>query len=217
LTGNELTALLLESDEIKKYYPKYNSSQKRNTPSYGISTYQDRRGVIHIVYDRLKTLQNPVQKFYTQTQCRAFLEELCELHELCPRYCSLQQITGGCFHYHIKKCRGICRKTEDVNTYNQRVNNALEDLLNNDSYIIKEKGRHEQEEAIILIKNGIYQGFSFVSKENNFNSFSNYEELIEFRKDNIDIQRIIRSYLNNNSNSMNILNLNKNIIEITVD
>lgn len=217
LTGNELTALLLESDEIKTYCPKYNSSQKRNKPSYGISTYEDRRGVIHIVYDRLKSLQNPAQKFYTQSQCRAFLEELCEVHELCPRYCSLQQITGGCFHYHIKKCRGVCRKTESVETYNQRVRNALEDLLNNDSYIIKEKGRQEHEDAIIMVKNGVYHGFSFIPKNKKINSLTNYEELIELRNDNIDIQRIIRSYLNNNNDSSNILNLNNSSVEILAD
>jgi DNA polymerase-3 subunit epsilon len=82
------------------------------------------------------------------------------------------------------------------------VTNALEDLLNNDSYIIKEKGRDEREEAIIMVKNGIYQGFSYVPKNKKINSFSNYEALIDLRNDNIDIQRIIRSYLNKNSVNM---------------
>jgi len=108
LTGNELTALLLES------HPKYNRSQKRSNPGYGIATYQDRKGVIHIIFNQLKVLNQPILKFYSQTQCRNFLEEFCETHELCPKYCGLQQGSSGCFHYQLKKCRGICRNLETI-------------------------------------------------------------------------------------------------------
>ena len=198
LTGNELTALLLESDEIKKHFPKYNRAQKRNNYSYGISTYYDRKGVIHIVYDRINLMQSPILKFYNQAQCTAFLEELCEKYDLCPKYCSLQNISGGCFHYQIKKCRGVCRDFEDVEIYNQRVKEALETLSNNETYIIKESGREHDEETIVLIKNGVYYGFGFFLKTNEDFSVDTYEELIELKKDNQDIQRILSSYLGKN-------------------
>ncbi len=207
LTGNELIALLFESNEIKRLYPKYNSSQKRSNPSYGITTYKDRKGIIHIVFNRIRILKSPLLKFYSQTQCRTFLEELCEKYELCPRYCNLQNISGGCFHYHIKKCKGICRNTEDVEIYNQRVKQALDLLLNNDSYIIKEKGRSTKEEAVVLVKNGIYQGFVFVSKQKEILDFSDYQKLINLKQDNSDIQRILNSYLSNNEKN-NVVFLN---------
>jgi DNA polymerase-3 subunit epsilon len=201
LTGNELTALLLESDEIKKYFPKYNHSQKRNSYSYGISTYYDRKGVIHIVYDRINLMQSPILKFYSQSQCRAFLEQLCEKHELCPKYCSLQNISGGCFHYQIKKCRGVCRDSEDVEIYNKRVKEALATLMNNDTYIIKEPGREQDEETVILVKNGVYYGFGYFSKTDEEFSVDTYEELIALKQDNQDVQRILRSYLDKNKGS----------------
>ena len=196
LTGNELTALLLESDEIKKLYPKYNHAQKRNGSSYGISTYQDRAGVTHIIYNRLKLLQNPLLKFYNQAQCRAFLEELCDRYELCPKYCSLQHTTGSCFHYHLKKCRGVCRDSEEIAAYNLRVEEALNLLLNNRTYAIREGGRTAREEVLILVKNGIYQGFSFVAKSKKINTIEACEPLIKSRQDNADIQRILKGYLN---------------------
>ena len=198
LTGNELTALLLESDEIKRYFPKYNRSQKRNSHSYGISTYYDRKGINHIIYNRTNLVQSPILKFYNQSQCRAFLEQLCEKYELCPKYCSLQNISGGCFHYQIKKCKGICRGKEEVQQYNERVNKALKTLLNKETYIIKETGRTTDEEVVILVKNGIYCGFGFFSKLGSNFSLDTYEELIESKQDNSDIQRILRSYLNKN-------------------
>ena len=196
LTGNELTALLLESDEIKKHFPKYNRSQKRNGHSYGISTYQDRRGVIHIVYNRSNSVTSPIVKFYNLTQCRSFLEKFCEENNLCPKYCGLQNISGGCFHYHIKKCKGVCRNKEDVELYNNRVKDALKSLLSSDSYVIKEQGRKQDEETIIIVKNGVYQGFGFFSTNKKMTSFSDYETRISSRQDNSDIQRILRSYRN---------------------
>ena len=197
LTGNELTALLLESDEIKKYFPKYNASQKRVNPSYGIATYKDRKGVLHIVFDQLKAIPNPIIKFYTQSQCRTFLEELCDRYELCPKYCSLQHISGGCFHYSIKKCHGVCRDLEEVEAYNERVENALATYQSKESYIIQETGRTANEQAIILISEGVYKGFGFIDSNDQYQSFSEYEEYITLRKDNIDTKRIINSYLNN--------------------
>ncbi len=199
LSGNELTALLLESDEIKRLYPKYNHAQKRNGSTYGISTYQDRAGITHIIYNRLKLLQNPLLKFYNQAQCRAFLEELCERYELCPKYCSLQHTTDSCFHYHLKKCRGVCRDSEEISAYNSRVEEALSLLLNNRTYAIREGGRTGKEEVIILVKNGIYHGFAFVAKKLDVNTIEACEKLVENRQDNADIQRILKGYLNKNS------------------
>lgn len=202
LTGNELTALLLESDEIKKHFPKYNRSQKRNTASYGIGTYTDRQGIIHIIHNRLKLIQQPLLKFYTLSHCRSFLEELCEKYELCPKYCTLQNISGGCFHYQIKMCRGVCRGTETIDKYNIRVKQALELLLNKESYIIKERGRSKQEQTAILIKEGVYYGFGFIPASKKLKTVLEYESYIELKQDNIDIQRIINSYLNNNNSNI---------------
>jgi DNA polymerase-3 subunit epsilon len=201
LTGNELTALLLESAEIKRIFPKYNRSQKKNNPTYGISSYVDRKGVIHLLFDRLSVLKAPIVKFYSKAQCRKFLEELCESNALCPKYCSLQHTSGACFHYHIKQCRGVCRNDEKISDYNKRVKAVLHQLeFNAETYIIKEKGRTADEEAIIYIKNGIYQGFSFIDFDMSISTFSDYEKQIILKPDNSETQRILRSYLNSNQN-----------------
>ena len=205
LTGSEFVALLQESDDIKRLYPKYNHAQKRNNFSYGIGMYQDRQGVMHVIYNSLKVLKNPITKFYSKRHCIAFLETLCEKYELCPRYCNLQNITGGCFHYQIKKCRGVCRNTEDIQSYNKRVQKALKLLLNNDSYVIKEAGREVNEVALVLIKNGIYQGFGYTSKSIKNKSLLEVEKTIELKQDNADIQRILNSYINKGTDTISYL------------
>ncbi|MEQ8244339.1 exonuclease domain-containing protein, partial [Fulvivirga sp.] len=46
LTGNELIALVLESQEIKRLWPKYNRSQKYIANQWGVYKYEDRQGYI---------------------------------------------------------------------------------------------------------------------------------------------------------------------------
>ena len=65
----------------------------------------------------------------------------------------------------------------------------------NSTFIIKEKGRTEQEEAVVLVKNGLYQGFTFVAENKDTIPISEYEQLIELKQDNSDTQRIVRRYL----------------------
>ncbi|PCE64481.1 DNA polymerase III subunit epsilon [Sediminicola luteus] len=191
-TGNELTALLLESDEIKRIYPKFNRAQKRQTANYGLDTYQDRQGITHIVYGKMSGLKQPFMRFYSPTECRNFLEKFCDEYELCPRYCSLQAISGGCFHYQLKKCRGVCRDKESVTTYNQRVTEAIASFRHQDSYLITETGRTPDEQALILVRQGIYQGFGFAPIHS---KSLDYDAIIEPKADNPDIQRILRAYL----------------------
>lgn len=195
-TGSELVALLLESDEIKKHLPKFNRAQKRIGYRYGVGAYLDNNGITNLFYDRLSKIKSPLACFYNQGECTAFLEELCENFELCPRFCNLQQISGACFHFHIKKCRGVCRETESVESYNKRVDRALKPIEGDTkTYTIKAQGRKKNEESVILIENGIYKGFGFLNKRRGIKYYEEYKKLITPMADNNDVQKILRRYL----------------------
>nr|WP_285903366.1 exonuclease domain-containing protein [Arenibacter sp. H213] len=205
-TGSELLALLLESDEIKKHFPKYNRAQKRTRYRYGIGTYIDKNGITNLKYDRLSNLKTPILSFYNQNECRVFLDQLCNDHQLCPRYCKLQNISGACFHYHLKICKGICQEEESVETYNGRVEKALAQSISpNTTYIIKEVGRHKDESAIVVVENGVYKGFGYIPKKNKIVDFEEYAQLITRMQDNIDVHKILRRYLSQEVNKSIIL------------
>lgn len=197
-TGNELVALLLESSEIKKRYPKFNRAQRRNNESIGLFYYEDRNGIIHLASNKLKLISNPIQKFYTETECRLFLEKLCETFELCPKYCHLQSNVSSCFHYQIKQCKGVCRDEEDIYSYNKRVMEAVNSIkFKNKNFVIKESGRVKNETAYILVLNGIYKGFGFAKNEHKLLTAKDYLNIITPKKDNSDIHRILKPYVNN--------------------
>jgi len=205
-TGSELVALLLESSEIKHDYPIYNRAQRRNNEGFGIFSYEDRSGLIHLAWNSLKNVPNPIMKFYNTTESRLFLERLCDEFELCPKYCHLQSNVNSCFHYQIKKCKGICRGEESLESYNERVKKAI-DYMSNDtkSYLIPQKGRNEEEKSFVLIENGVYQGYGFVDFEQQVSSLSELKEFLILKKDNRDVQRILRGFRNKNESKFMLL------------
>ena len=193
LAGGELIALLMEEAAIKHYYPQYNRASKRPAKTYAVFSYQDRRGVIHFAYNNLKTTPNPLLTLYSIRDCRLFLESLCRNFELCPKYCHLQERVYECSHFSISTCNGICRGEEQVDIYNQRAQKAMDFISeNSQDIILKQKGRHPDEEAFIVIKNGCYLGYGFIQSDVQITKAEDLEPYLIKQKDNSDIQRILK-------------------------
>ncbi len=195
VSGSELVALLMESAAIKKEMPIYNSAQKKTAVPYGIFSYEDRNGILHIAYNKLKFAPNAVQHYFSITNCRLALEKICEDFNLCPKFCHLQENIPHCSHYKIKKCHGICQQKESVTTYNKRVKQALQSLKNaNESYYIKEQGRTKEELAIVLVLQGVYKGYGFINKQEQITKIEEIEAFIQPQKNTLDALQIIQSY-----------------------
>lgn len=195
-TGSELLALLKESADIKHLYPKYNRSQKRATESIGLFSYEDQKGILHLAYNPLKLVPNPIMKFYNVSECRNRLEKICEEFELCPKYCHLQTNVNSCFHYQIKKCKGICTEKEAIEDYNNRVLQAIQSLgLQGTDLVIKEKGRTKQEMGFALVLNGVYQGYGYMDNTIELQHPDDYLFYLQPQKDNRDVQCILSYYL----------------------
>ena len=196
-TGSELLALLKESAEIKHLYPKFNRAQRRANEAVGLFSYEDQKGIIHLAYNRLKLVPSAIMKFYSIAECRNLIEKICEEYELCPKYCHLQTNVNACFHYQIKKCKGICSDKEAVADYNERVKLAIKSLgLESENMVIKETGRTENEVGFALILNGIYKGFGYLDKDFQLKDPEDFLFYVQPQKDNRDVQRILRWYLN---------------------
>ena len=76
-TGSELIALLHESSEIKKLYPKFNRAQRKSGEAIAMFSYTDQKGIVHLAYNRLKLISKPLMKFYSVAECRNELEKIC--------------------------------------------------------------------------------------------------------------------------------------------
>ena len=196
LSGSELIAFLMEDAAIKQHYPEYNQVAKRAAKMYAIFSYTDRKGIMHMAYNTLKATPNPLLTLNSIAECRQQIEQLCSQFKLCPKYCHLQEDVSTCNHFKIHTCKGVCKDEEHYEQYNTRVLQAIDSLNNNSkNVILKQKGRHANEDAFIMIEKGTYLGYGFIEKTEQINNTEDFETFLIRQKDNSDIQKIIRKVL----------------------
>jgi len=202
LTGSELIALLLESDEIKTQKPKYNRRQRRASSHYGIYSYIDDSGYICFKTEGIKK-ENPVVSFNSAKEARDRLYVLSEKFELCQKLCNLYDTTGACFYYQLKHCKGACIQEESPNDYNLRAQAMLDELSYDwQNFYIIDAGRNDDEKSVVKIENGKYMGFGYIDTESIGNNIESLSDVIKVYPDNRDIQQIIRTYLKQHSVEM---------------
>ena len=196
ISGSELIALLMEDAAIKHHFPVYNVVAKRTIQSFAIFSYEDRKGILHLASNKGRLVPNPIITFFNIRDVRSYLELMCVKYNLCPKYCHLQESVSECSHFSIKNCKGICRDEETVQAYNLRVLEAIDDMSDqNDDIIVREKGRHTNEDAFVMIKNGEYLGYGFIDKEESIYHVDDLNAYLIPQKNNIDIQKILRPRL----------------------
>lgn len=202
LTGSELIALLLESDEIKIQKPKFNRRQRRSANHFGIFTYTDEYGYICFKMDSIKK-ENPIVSFNSAKEARERLYLLSEKYQLCQKLSGLYESKGACFYYQIKHCKGACIHEEPAQEYNLRAQEMIDVLSYNwENFFIIDTGRNEDEKSIVKIENGKYIGFGYIHTEIIGNDMENLSDVIKVYPDNKDVQQIIRTYLKHNNVEM---------------
>jgi DNA polymerase-3 subunit epsilon len=161
LTGNELVALLLESNEIHTHWPRYNRAQKKPELAYGIFASPGGDGYTRLAVDRLRKHSNPAARFDSFAEAFETLRHLVPQYQLCMAKCVLQ--TTG-----VEKliCDDGCLCHLGATRYNQAVQEALDSLTADQTdLLIIARGRHDTEQAIVLFKQGLFMGYGFVEQD----------------------------------------------------
>jgi DNA polymerase III subunit epsilon len=197
LTGSELVALLLESDEIKKYKPRYNRSLKESFHQWGIFKSVNDEGYFTLSYAKLNAIdEKPLLVVRNTDEAIEILSKVCERYRLCAKLCSLHRVEHACLAYHTGQCKGACLGKEMPGDYNKRVIQLVRKWrFENQNFFIVGQGRTVDENSVVAVEDGKYVGFGYV--DNDF-KIANPEQLKLFIKnfpDNRDVQRIIRRHL----------------------
>lgn len=207
-TGSELIALLLESSEIKKHKPLYNRMQRRSAYNYGLFSFEDENGYINLEIKKISDEEIPLTSFHFQQEGLDYLHELAERHALCKKLCHLDDSTGACFLTQIHSCFGACTGNENADLYNVRVNKGINSFkYRSPDFFIIDRGRFQNEHAIVKVERGRYIGFGFIPEDAVSNDLETLHDCIKQYNDNRDIQSIIRSYLNR-GNGLKIIKFN---------
>lgn len=198
-TGNDLIALLKESQEIKTLKPIFNQALKRNVFKSQLYSFYDNNGYLNLKI-RKNTKQNSDEKvittFSNYQQAKNFLYKITDKFQLCQKLNHLEKIENTCFNYDLKTCNGACINKEKVSEYNLRVKKYIEkSSYQFDHMLIIDKGRFIDERSVILIENGIYKGYGYYNLNFQINTPEVLKSIINPMENNRDTQHIIQSYL----------------------
>jgi DNA polymerase-3 subunit epsilon len=198
LTGSELIALILESQEIRRLWPKYNLAQKYKTEEWGVYDYEDRNGYLRFCVNVVSRGTKPLITFSSKGDAWNFMWEKVKAYDLCPKYSGLQLAKGLCFSHQSGSCKGACQGVESAKKYNKRAQNAVDSFFEEgESVAIIGQGRKVEEKSLVLIENGNYVGFGFVPKEESIGSLESARNFIKPSKENKVVQNLVNSYLLN--------------------
>lgn len=124
-TGGELSALLLESELIKKLQPLYNRKLRnaRRMVTLRQQVNKDGYNTLSIVNgEEIKSeeVDQVLGIFRSVKSAKEHLARLVEEHRLCQKMLGLQKVSGPCFAYHLEKCKGACIGKENPTLFNAR-------------------------------------------------------------------------------------------------
>ncbi len=186
----ELTAFILESIEIKKYWPEYNFSQKRAEQFYGIYLFEDSAGFMRLAIDKKRKHTEPVASFALIAHAHNTLWKLVKKFELHPALCFLQ------------KQSLIPAEIEPV-VYNEKVMNAVAHLQQNlGTFAIVEAPVTGNRQSCVLVENGKFYGMGLLPHNNTSYDSLHLKNYLTVYPENEMIRTLVKAYAQKNSNSI---------------
>lgn len=199
-TGSELIALLKEAEEIKKHKPMYNRMRKADQFTHCIDWYVNEEGIINFKIVTYDESENALCSFVNYSTARERLENWIDDHALCMRYTALTSDTSICFNHQIKKCNGICAGEEEIEIYNKRASELLtEYIFKEKDFVLIDRGRHAEERSLVLIENGHYAGYGYLTESDSFSSIEELKGYIKAVNYYPDADDLIRGWLKKNN------------------
>jgi DNA polymerase-3 subunit epsilon len=212
ITGSELIALLLESNEIKRLRPEINRAQRVRRFPYVIHTFENDQGYICFEIRKIVAKDRSKYKIIAEypkaSNAKSHLVRMRETYHLCSKYCGIDRSTKACFHYHIQQCIGACIEEESVEEYNERATQARERLYTifDEDFFILDKGREPHEAGIILVENGDYKGYGYIDEQHTNLGLEDLRSAISPFAGNPETTRLIQRFLSKN-NGVRVLKL----------
>jgi DNA polymerase-3 subunit epsilon len=194
-TGSELISLLLESEEIKKHKPQYNTARKKDVFTHCIDLTQ-REGVLSFKIVPYDESAYAFLSFTSYSSAREKLENWIDEKNLCLQYCGLTEEGSVCFNHQIKKCYGICAGQENIEDYNDRVKQLIS-MFSYDypNFMIIDRGRTGEEKSIVLIRNHRYVGYGYIDDSSQIMSIDDVNSYLVSKQSYPDADDIVKSWV----------------------
>lgn len=197
LCGHEFLAFLVENALIKEHYPRYNSTNKEFKLPFGIFHFTDQRHLSRLVVGQAGKWTYPERVFKNNYEAVHFLLKLSLKHGLCLKLNLLTaEKSENCTYENDHGLRCVlCQATPDIDTYNSRMQEALEELQSHKaSSVWIMQGRTADETGMVWISNGKIKGYGFVETQQLTSQKLSSVSLTSYY-DTQDSQSILHHYL----------------------
>ena len=184
--ATELEAIVLESTEIKRLWPRYNKSQKQPLIKYALYSFEDSRGYIRLAIDKKKKNISHLYNFNLLNEGLVLLKNMVEEFNLDARLCFIDKTPFSQKDHEALDPPGI---------YNLKIKNALAALsVNLPTFVLVDEGIKEEEKLCLLIERGSFWGMGYLPKSFPVNSLGAIKDLLNPYADNDYIRNNIYSY-----------------------
>lgn len=198
LSGNELMALVLETEAIKKLSPPFNRAQKKKNMLYGLVKSKSSEGYDALQARKISDDDEALIMAASMEEAKNILARRMSKYNLCQKYCGQHNVKFGCFLYGIHQCRGACVGKESVETYNERVAEAVNELGTPEkNFAIVGRGKIHGEFSVIMIEEGKYSGYGFFNPEFVSMDKEGLSFVVDRKPDDKDILQFIRHHILN--------------------
>ncbi len=187
--ATELEAIVLESAEIKKYWPLYNYSQKQPIQKFGLYQFEDNRGYYRLAIDKKKKNLPALYSFNLLNEGLVLLRKMIQEFSLHEKLCYMDKTPF------TEEEVGLL---EPLDTYNARVQQALEALQNQlPTFAVVDDGISAEEKLCLLMEKGCFWGMGYLPSTTKIQNISELKEMLNPYTDNDTIRNSIYSFVNN--------------------
>lgn len=185
--ATELEAIVLESTEIKRLWPKYNKSQKQPLQKYALYMYEDSMGYMRLAIDKKKKNIPALYYFNYLHEGMVLLRKMLEEFELNEKLCFLNKLS---FDNTDKELVG------SVKLYNKKVMKAIEALNKQlPTFAVLDAGIKADEKLCLLIEKGCFWGMGYLPSSLSIASSNELKEFLQPYQDNDTIRNSIYSFV----------------------
>ena len=185
--ATELEAIVLESTEIKKLWPKYNYSQKQVLQKFALYMFEDNRGYQRLAIDKKKKNLPQLYSFNLLHEGLVLLKNMIEEFGLHEKFCFIDKTP-----WTEKELMDL----ESAEIYNSKIKKALAALeLQLPTFAVMDKGIKNEEKLCLLIEKGSFWGMGYLPAAMNIICTKDLKNYIHPYADNDTIRNSIYAFI----------------------
>ena len=185
--ATELEAIVLESTEIKRLWPKYNYSQKQPAQKFALYLYEDNRGYLRLAIDKKKKNIPQLYSFNLLHEGLVMMNKMADEFGLHKKLCFIDKTPFEDGEY------ALLEPPADYNEKIKRAVTALEQQL--PTFAVMDNGIKTDEQLCLLIERGSFWGMGYVPLSMQLTCCTDLKNLLVPYADNDTIRNSIYSFV----------------------